>query len=515
MGTTSDKLVYLNDTKVLIHDAIEDMGSSIPTGTPFREYPDYILDIPAGQPQPDPTWTYPSEWPDIKAIFNADTTVNNKLYIALLLDTAPTMTSLTWPSAGATTGATYKLSDGYTTNTAAITHTWDQSQDISVTGKTYKLRWIIVGRSGVAANMSINLSNSTTFPVLALYCGGSQYASLTLGNSTATSANRIIRSVEFGGTSTATASFSPNFYNCASLMKVDMSSLTAVTSIPANDVFRSCTSLKDIRFPPNMTALTGGSLFTSCTSLQVLNLPTALTTMNGANVTNASGIEYINYTQAIVFASTTLFSTRIRKWSFLVKDTLDSFRSHSLLQDVYIEPGITTLGANFLASCLNLTSIAIPDSVTTISSSAFNGTGLIGDIVLPPNVTSLGNGAFTGCASVDRIFVPSGVTSLSGNTFSNCTSISYISIPGVTSVTSTDFSNCLVLVAISVANNFDSAITLSASSQLSTGGMVDLFTKLKDNTGLTAKTITLGATNLARLSAAEKLIATNKNWTLA
>ena len=45
--------------------------------------------------------------------------------------------------------------------------------------------------------------------------------------------------------------------------------------------------------------------------------------------------------------------------------------------------------------------------------------------------------------------------------------------------------------------------------------MVAMFNSLKDLTGDTAKTLTLGSTNLAKLTAEQKAIATNKNWTLA
>jgi hypothetical protein len=38
---------------------------------------------------------------------------------------------------------------------------------------------------------------------------------------------------------------------------------------------------------------------------------------------------------------------------------------------------------------------------------------------------------------------------------------------------------------------------------------------LADRTGQTAKTLTMGATNLAKLTDGQKAIATNKNWTLA
>ena len=42
-----------------------------------------------------------------------------------------------------------------------------------------------------------------------------------------------------------------------------------------------------------------------------------------------------------------------------------------------------------------------------------------------------------------------------------------------------------------------------------------MFEALKDNTGTTAKTLTLGATNLAKLTEEQKQIATDKNWNLA
>ena len=45
--------------------------------------------------------------------------------------------------------------------------------------------------------------------------------------------------------------------------------------------------------------------------------------------------------------------------------------------------------------------------------------------------------------------------------------------------------------------------------------MVTMFNSLKDLTGETAKTLTLGETNLSKLTDEQKAIATNKNWTLA
>ena len=45
--------------------------------------------------------------------------------------------------------------------------------------------------------------------------------------------------------------------------------------------------------------------------------------------------------------------------------------------------------------------------------------------------------------------------------------------------------------------------------------MIAMFNSLKNLTDTTAKTLTLGSVNLAKLTDEQKAIATNKNWTLA
>lgn len=55
MGTIADKLTYLSDTKVAIHDAIVAGGVSIPVGTPFRNYASLIGQV---KNLVVPTWSY-------------------------------------------------------------------------------------------------------------------------------------------------------------------------------------------------------------------------------------------------------------------------------------------------------------------------------------------------------------------------------------------------------------------------------------------------------------------------
>ena len=59
------------------------------------------------------------------------------------------------------------------------------------------------------------------------------------------------------------------------------------------------------------------------------------------------------------------------------------------------------------------------------------------------------------------------------------------------------------------------SLRLNVSNNHTVDSMVAMFNSLKNLTGETAKTLTLGSTNLAKLTAEQKAIATNKNWTLA
>lgn len=58
MGTTADKLLYLNQTKQAIKSAIDATGLTVPDGTPFRQYAEYIQKLS----YVEPAHIYGAEW---------------------------------------------------------------------------------------------------------------------------------------------------------------------------------------------------------------------------------------------------------------------------------------------------------------------------------------------------------------------------------------------------------------------------------------------------------------------
>ena len=147
-----------------------------------------------------------------------------------------------------------------------------------------------------------------------------------------------------------------------------------------------------------------------------------------------------------------------------------------------------------LMRCSNLVNITFNNNINNIRESAFNMCAALKEIVIPVSVVALGYAAFASCTSMTDISIPNAIKSIGDKAFSNCKS----------------------LLNVTLGNNFNcSNLDLSASTRYSVDTLVAMLTALADRTGQSAYTLTIGATNLAKLSDDQRAIATDKNWTLA
>ena len=87
------------------------------------------------------------------------------------------------------------------------------------------------------------------------------------------------------------------------------------------------------------------------------------------------------------------------------------------------------IGPKCFQNCLQLTQIAVPESVTSIGDYAFSDCANLEVVTIPSTVTSIGNYSFNKCEKLTEIIVPKSVTTIGDNFVSGCTSLRKVLIP--------------------------------------------------------------------------------------
>lgn len=211
---------------------------------------------------------------------------------------------------------------------------------------------------------------------------------------------------------------------------------------------------------------------------------------------------------------------------------------------VHIPNDVKTIGAYtfYKATITNLTFGDNP-GLTTLEERALNNITFNCDVVLPKSIYSWGKNSFKGSSGAvlkfesdsklgtlgsyalwenkfKKIYLPDKLYQLGGGntyTIKNCKSLTYLWIPNTIRYTidvSTIY-GCSNLTNIELQTGFNASCNFSNCTALTKTSIVAMFNALKNLKGSTAKSITLGSTNLAKLTEEEISIATNKNWTVS
>lgn len=157
--------------------------------------------------------------------------------------------------------------------------------------------------------------------------------------------------------------------------------------------------------------------------------------------------------------------------------------------------------------------VVFPSNLKNVGGSAYQYCTLIETVTFPDTITDIGNNAFQGCTKLKEIYIPEGVTRIAQNAFFG-DPISTVYLPStLTSMGASVFST-QYFRDVTLGQGFNLNLNIGMGSY-TVDVMLAMFEALKDNTGTTAKTLTLGATNLAKLTDEQIQIATNKNWNVA
>ena len=461
-------------------------------------------------------------------------------------------------------GDYFKTSDGYLG--VSENHIFKELQDIPIYFEDginikYYVRWVIIYTNVATANITINDYTNKNY----LYCYfGNCTPSLSFGISGNSNPSKV-EGIRFSLITNVTSISNYAFYNCSSLTSIIIPN--SVTSI-GSGAFQNCYSLASIIIPNSVTSI-GNNAFQNCSSLTSITIPNSVITISGYAFTGCPSLASIIIPNSITSIGNNVFQNCYALASIIIPNSVTSIGSGAFygcyaLTSIIIPNSVRSIGNNVFYNCYSLTSIIIPNSVTSIGSGAFQNCYSLASIIIPNSVTSIGNNAFQNCSSLTSITIPNSVITISGYAFTGCPSLASIIIPNsVTSIGSNAFQGCYSLTSITIPNSVTSignsifqycyaltsitflsiqttfpttsildntrkvynvtlpsgwnktanlvASTTAADCVLTHRCMLDIFNKLSSST---TGTLTLGTTNLARMSAAEISIATNKGWTV-
>jgi len=324
--------------------------------------------------------------------------------------------------------------------------------------------------------------------------------------------------------------FSNMFYRCLSLQSIPLLDTGLGTNF--SNMFTACSSLQAIPQLDTNKGINFSSMFNNCPSLQTIP---PLNTGSGtdfnnmfANCSSLQAIPQLNTRNSTTFYSMfqncyslitipLLDCTRCRNFSYMF------YGCYSLTSVPQLDISHATIDSmnNMFTNCYSLTTIPLLDTSNCLDLSyMFNGCISLRSIPqLNTDSCTNFNYMFNGCYSL--MTIPQLNTSWGNNfnnMFANCYSLTslIIYISELFNAT-TPFTNCYSLTSLKfiggeVRTTWPAALSLQYSSMTATA-IEEFFNTLPTIT--ISRAITLTNTPAAlTLTAAQRAIATNKNWTL-
>ena len=310
------------------------------------------------------------------------------------------------------------------------------------------------------------------------------------------------------GITEVTTAYAYNYFfsGCTNLRKVTILDILSDGSC-GSYVFNGCTNLREVVLPNNIRKI-GSNMFNGNSNLSIVNFPNTITEIGESAFRDCKKLlnldipddSSFNINGNYAFASTGI-----------TNDCAKNIISHA-----------NRIGNYVFQSCNSLTDVEVP----IFSSYMFNNCTNLKSAISTQAMNTTGDEIFYGCTALERAKIADGTTTIGYCIFDGCKALKYVYLPSsITTATNSNltttsssyyaFYNCTALEDVQLGQDWNMSLRLNVSNNLTVDSMVAMFNSLKDLTGETAKTLTLGSTNLAKLTAEQKAIATNKNWTLA
>jgi hypothetical protein len=146
--------------------------------------------------------------------------------------------------------------------------------------------------------------------------------------------------------------------------------------------------------------------------------------------------------------------------------------SYSGITAISIPSSVKSLPTRIFQYCEKLFEVTLPENITVISERAFESCSSLVHINIPNNITAIEESAFFNCSSLTNILLPNTLTSIGKNAFMNCTSLSSIKLPdSLTTINASIFNGCRALTNVTLPTNLKK---IEGRAFLATTGVTEL-----------------------------------------
>ena len=275
------------------------------------------------------------------------------------------------------------------------------------------------------------------------------------------------------------------FYNCSSLASVTIGE--SVTSI-GDYAFKGCSKLATVIW----NAKKINNYFSSSnTPFYYYNSSSIYNFDHRKHITSFTFGDNVEYIPAYLCSEMSNLTT-ITIPNSVTSIGERAFSVCSSLTSVTIGESVTSIGSSAFLNCSSLTSVHISDIAawckiafySSISNPLYyahnlylNGT-LVTDLVIPDGVTSIKSYAFYGCSNLTSLTIPNSVTSIGGSAFYGCTYLEDITIGSGINVENgigqNAFYGCRYLLSVTCKAVYPPAINANVFEGCGVLGGVDL-----------------------------------------